>query len=155
MEIRVRKGTEDDVVALVSFLKSLFTLETDFQADTDNYRSGLMLLLEGAGTVLVAEVDGAVVGMVTAQIVVSTSAGGYSVLLEDMFVAAGMRRRGVGTRLLEEVLAWGWEQGARRIQLVAAVSNRGALMFYRQAGLLRSGMTALYGKLADLSPDWA
>jgi GNAT superfamily N-acetyltransferase len=155
MEIRIRKGAENDVVTLVSLLQGLFALETDFQADTDNYRSGLMLLLGGTGTVLVAEANGAVVGMVTAQIVVSTSAGGYSVLLEDMYVAAGMRRRGIGTKLLNEGLAWGWEQGARRVQLVAAASNKGALMFYRQAGLLRSGMTAFYGKLADLSPDWA
>lgn len=155
MGIRIRKGKEGDIVTLVSFLQSLFVLETDFQENTGNYRSGLMLLLGGAGNVLVAEADGAVVGMVTAQIVVSTSAGGYSVLLEDMYVTAGMRRRGIGTKLLEEALAWGWEQGARRVQLVAASSNKGALMFYRQAGLLRSGMTALYGRLADLSPDWA
>jgi hypothetical protein len=48
---------------------------------------------------------------------------------------------------LEQVIVWGSGQGAHRIQLVADVTNIGALMFYRQAGLVTSRMTALYGKL--------
>jgi GNAT superfamily N-acetyltransferase len=85
--------------------------------------------------------------MVTVQIVVSTSVGGYSILLEDMYIASGFRRKGIGSKLLAHVLAWGSEQGIRRVQLVADVTNIGALMFYRQAGLLTSRMTALYGTL--------
>jgi ribosomal protein S18 acetylase RimI-like enzyme len=91
--------------------------------------------------------------MVTAQIVVSTSVGGYSVLLEDMYVASGFRRKGIGSKLLAHVLRWGSKQGIRRVQLVADVTNIGALMFYRKAGLLTSRMTALYGKLEVILPD--
>jgi GNAT superfamily N-acetyltransferase len=156
MDVRIRRGREGDIETLAALIGRLFEVEKDFQGDADNYRAGLRMLIDGAASaVFVAEAGGSVAGMVTAQLVVSTAAGGHSVLLEDMYVAAGMRRRRIGTKLLEEVLAWGWERGARRIQLVAAASNTGALMFYRQSGLLTSGMTALYGKLADLGPDWA
>jgi ribosomal protein S18 acetylase RimI-like enzyme len=64
-----------------------------------------------------------------------------------MYVASGFRRKGIGTKLLEQVIVWGSGQGARRVQLVADVTNIGALMFYRQVGLLTSRMTALYGTL--------
>ncbi|HAR49730.1 MAG TPA: GNAT family N-acetyltransferase, partial [Smithella sp.] len=112
-------------------------------------RAGLQLLLadQRVRTIFVAEAAGMVLGMVTAQIVVSTSSGGYSILLEDMYVDAGFRRKGIGTKLLAQVLVWGSAQGAGRVQLVADVTNIGALMFYRQAGLLTSRMTALYGTL--------
>jgi GNAT superfamily N-acetyltransferase len=134
---------------MVTFLYHLFAIEKDFATDADKHRAGLQLLLAEtyARAIFVAEADGNVVGMVTAQIVVSTSSGGYSILLEDMYVASGFRRKGIGIKLLEQVLVWGSGQGARRVQLVADVTNIGALIFYRQAGLLTSRMTALYGTL--------
>jgi len=147
--IRIRKGEPGDIETMVTFLYHLFAIEKDFATDADKHRAGLQLLLAEtyARAIFVAEADGNVVGMVTAQIVVSTSSGGYSILLEDMYVASGFRRKGIGIKLLEQVLVWGSGQGARRVQLVADVTNIGALIFYRQAGLLTSRMTALYGTL--------
>jgi len=154
MRILIRQGEARDVEILVTFLQELFTLEKDFAADTENQRAGLLLLLSNPGeaAVFVAEADGAIVGMVTAQIVVSTSIGGYSILLEDMYVSSGFRRQGVGSKLLEQVLAWGSERGASRVQLVVATSNARAFRFYRQAGLLKSHVTAFYGKLDVMNP---
>ena len=149
MNIRIRKGEPGDIETMVTFLHHLFALEKDFAIDADKNRAGLKLLLADTRirTIYIAEEAGKVVGMVTAQIVVSTSSGGYSILLEDMYVASGFRRKGIGTKLLEQVIVWGSGQGARRVQLVADVTNIGALMFYRQAGLQTSRMTALYGTL--------
>jgi GNAT superfamily N-acetyltransferase len=149
MNIRIRKGEPGDIETMVTFLHHLFALEKDFAIDADKNRAGLQLLLadQHAKTIYIAEAAGKVVGMVTAQIVVSTSSGGYSILLEDMYIASGFRRKGIGTKLLEQVIVWGSGQGARRVQLVADVTNIGALMFYRQVGLLTSRMTALYGTL--------
>jgi len=147
--ICIRKGEPGDIETMVTFLYHLFALEKDFAIDADKNRAGLKLLLADTRirTIYIAEEAGKVVGMVTAQIVVSTSSGGYSILLEDMYVASGFRRKGIGTKLLEQVIVWGSGQGARRVQLVADVTNIGALMFYRQAGLQTSRMTALYGTL--------
>lgn len=153
MDIVIRRGETGDLERLAAFLQQLFMSETDFAADTAKNRAGLGLLLMNpeAGTIFVAEAAGIVVGMVTAQLVVSTSAGGYSILLEDMYVAPGYRRKGVASRLLAQALAWGSERNARRIQLVAAEANTGALWFYRQAGLRKSQMTALYGLLDNIN----
>lgn len=157
MNIRIRKGENRDIGILVTFLRYLFAIEKDFTIDADRHRTGLHLLLAEphASTIFVAEADGVVVGMVTAQIVISTSIGGYSILLEDMYVASGFRRKGVGSKLLEQVLVWGSEHDARRVQLVADTANTGAFRFYRQAGLLESHMTALYGKLDAINSNSA
>lgn len=155
MNIRIRRGEARDIEILISFLHNLFALEKDFAIDDDKQRAGLQLLLEQrrAAVIFVAEADYAVAGMVTAQLVVSTATGGYSVLLEDMYVENGFRRLGIGSKLLGQVIAWGYEQGARRLQLVAARTNTPALRFYRQAGLRKSNMTALYGELDVIDPD--
>ncbi|MFZ2395455.1 MAG: hypothetical protein WAW09_04130, partial [Smithella sp.] len=86
--IRIRKGEPGDIEAMVTFLHHLFALEKDFVIDADKNRAGLQLLLadQRVRTIFVAEAAGMVLGMVTAQIVVSTSSGGYSILLEDMYV---------------------------------------------------------------------
>lgn len=157
MRIFIRQGEDRDVEILVKFLQDLFTVEKDFATDAESHRAGLLLLLANPGeaAVFVAEADGVVVDMATAQIVVSTSIGGYSIVLEDMYVSAGFRRKGVGSKLLENVLAWGSERGARRVQLVVATANARAFRFYRQAGLLKSHMTAFSGKLDVMTPDFS
>lgn len=160
MNVRIRKGNDQDIETLVTFIEDLFAIEKDFATDADRHRAGLRLLLAEPhvrATVFVAEAEGdsAVVGMVTAQIVVSTSVGGYSLLLEDMYVAAGFRRKGIGTKLLQRVFVWGVERGACRVQLVAAAGNTEALRFYRRAGLLKSHMTALYGEMDAINPTLA
>jgi GNAT superfamily N-acetyltransferase len=155
--ICIRKGEPEDIETMVTFLHHLFALEKDFAVDADKNRAGLQLLLAEplSRAIFVAEAYGDVVGMVTVQIVVSTSVGGYSILLEDMYIASGFRRKGIGSKLLAHVLAWGSEQGIRRVQLVADVTNIGALMFYRQAGLLTSRMMALYGTLDAINKKLA
>jgi len=150
MDLIIRKGEHRDIEILATFLQYLFAIEKDFTIDADRHRAGLQLLLADprTRTIFVAEANGGdLVGMVTAQIVVSTSIGGYSILPEDMYVASEYRRNGVGSKLLEQVFVWGSGHGAQRVQLVAGASNTGAFKFYRQAGLLKSHMIALYGKL--------
>jgi GNAT superfamily N-acetyltransferase len=157
MNIQIRKGEPGDIEVLVTFLYHLFVIEKDFTIDADTHRAGLRLLFAEphTRTIIVAEADDVIVGMVTAQIVVSTAVGGYSILLEDMYVDSGFRRKGVGSKLLEQVLVWGAERGARRVHLVADRANTRALGFYRQAGLMKSRMTALYGKLDTIAPHMA
>lgn len=153
--IQIREGEDGDIEKLMTFLRQLFSIEKDFTIDADKHRAGLRLLLATpeTSTIFVAEADGTVAGMVTAQIVVSTSVGGYSVLIEDMFVASGFRRQGIGSKLLGRVIIWCCEQGARRIQLVADTENAAALIFYRKAGLMKSRMIAFYGTPDVISPS--
>jgi GNAT superfamily N-acetyltransferase len=120
----------------VALVGELFALEADFRPDPVRQRRGLALMLEDRlrRTVLVAEGAGQVFGMVTGQLVVSTSEGAASVWVEDMVVAEGARRSGVGRRLLRAVEEWGAARGATRLQLLADRENLRALRFYEARG---------------------
>ncbi len=93
-----------------------------------------MLEEPGRRAVLVAERAGRVVGMVTAQLVVSTAEGAPSALVEDMVVDAPWRGLGAGRALLEAIEAWALERGATRLQLLADRENAPALAFYGRMG---------------------
>lgn len=132
----IRSAARSDLDALVSLLGVLFSIEADFRPDPERQRRGLLRALtdpDRAG-VLVAERAGAVIGMVTAQLVVSTAEGGASAWIEDMVVAAPERGRGVGRRLLEAIEAWATARGASRLQLLADRDNAPALAFYARLG---------------------
>jgi GNAT superfamily N-acetyltransferase len=120
----------------VALLGELFAIEADFRPDPERQRRGLALLLEDRlrRAVLVAEVGGGVVGMVTGQLVVSTSEGAASVWVEDMVVGEGARRAGLGRRLLLAIEQGGAARGATRLQLLADRENLPALRFYEARG---------------------
>ena len=132
----IRAAEERDLEVLLGLLQALFSIEADFRPDPDRQRRGLALLLAepARAAVLVAERRGAVVGMVTAQLVVSTSEGGPSGWVEDMVVAEAERGRGLGRRLLEAIEAWAHARGATRLQLLADRENAPALAFYARLG---------------------
>lgn len=135
-EVAIRPATRGDLPALVRLLAMLFSIEADFRPDAARQRRGLLCMLaDPAGrVVLVAGRDGAVVGMVTGQLVVSTAEGGPAALVEDMVVAPEQRRQGIGAALLRALEAWALERGARRLQLLADRHNAPALRFYERAG---------------------
>jgi GNAT superfamily N-acetyltransferase len=130
----VRAARRADVNELVRLLAVLFSIESDFRPDAERQRRGLALLFDDPWrcAVLVAERGGAVVGMVTAQLVVSTAEGAPSALIEDMVVAAPERGRGVGAALLRAVETWAAPRGALRLQLLADRENAPALAFYER-----------------------
>jgi GNAT superfamily N-acetyltransferase len=81
-----------------------------------------------------------VIGMVSGQLVISTSQGSPSVWVEDMIVNRQYRAQGVGRLLLEAVLGWAKEQGATRAQLLVDLDNLSALGYYDHLGWQASRM---------------
>ena len=146
----IRQATPADIETMIALLKELFRIETDFTIDEVRQQRGLELLVAGdvrQCRVLVAEIDGEVVGMCTAQVVVSTSEGGPAALVEDVVVSEKWQRRGVGTRLLEEMQAWAGSVGITRLQLLADQDNRPAFEFYETQGWNPTRLVCLRKKL--------
>jgi ribosomal protein S18 acetylase RimI-like enzyme len=54
--------------------------------------------------------------------------------IEDLVVAGGMRRRGVGRRLMRAAAAWARTRGAGQLVLTVWAGNRDAARFYRALG---------------------
>jgi ribosomal protein S18 acetylase RimI-like enzyme len=135
-ELAVRPARPEDVDALIALLGDLFSIEADFHPDPDRQRRGLALLLDdrARAIVLVAERGRRVVGMVTAQLVISTAEGAPSAWVEDMIVDAAERGRGLGRALLAELERRAAALGATRLQLLADRENGPALGFYARLG---------------------
>lgn len=142
-EALIRTARQEDLPALTALLAELFTIEQDFSPDTTRQRRGLALLLaDERATVLVAEVAGQILGMVTLQSLISTAQGGWVGLLEDLVVASAWRGEGLGSRLLAAAQEAADNQGLSRVQLLVDEDNHSAKGFYRNQGLRRTHLQA-------------
>ncbi|MBC8006577.1 MAG: GNAT family N-acetyltransferase [Prolixibacteraceae bacterium] len=134
-DLTIDRARPADIPALANLLATLFAIEKDFTADADRQLRGLELLLrepeERAAIFVARGPDHAVIGMVSAQLVVSTAEGASSAWIEDVVVSAPHRGLGVARRLLEAALDWASRHGATRAQLLADRANLPARDFYR------------------------
>jgi GNAT superfamily N-acetyltransferase len=130
-------ATLQDVPQLVQLLNILFGIEQDFRADPEKQERGLRKLLatpENAVIMTARDAHGNVIGMVSAQLVISTAEGAYSAWIEDMVIAEGWRTQGIGRRLLSSALDWARSRGATRAQLLVDLDNEPALGYYDHLG---------------------
>ncbi|MDU9049286.1 MAG: GNAT family N-acetyltransferase [Candidatus Electrothrix sp. Rat3] len=134
-KILIRRAREEDLTGLVFLLEVLFSIEKDFTFNADTQKRGLRLLLQRPDTaVLVAERQGRIIGMCTAQLLISTAEGGLSTLVEDVVILPAWQAQGTGRRLMDAIAEWSALQGATRIQLLADRNNTRALGFYNRIG---------------------
>lgn len=145
VQVTVRRARQQDLPVLTQLLTVLFAIEVDFHPDPAKQLRGLQMMLEDEERrcVLVAESDNKIVGMCTAQLVVSTAAGGFSGWIEDVVIFPEYRHQGVGRQLLNAIESWCYGRGAVRVQLLADRENQPALHFYAQTGWQRTQLTAL------------
>lgn len=145
MDILIRPAQPEDMPQMCDLLAELFTIEADFTPDVEKQVRGLSMLLtaqSGTSLVLVAEKDGAVVGMASVQTLVSTAEGGRVGLVEDVIVERKFNGQGIGTLLLKRVIEWSLDRKLKRLQLLADKYNLTALDFYNRRGWQ---MTSLVG----------
>ncbi len=130
--VLIRPARPDDIDAMVHLISLVFLIEADFTVDTEKQRRGLTLFFENpvGRCLLVAEYRRQVVGMCSAQLLVSTAAGGWKALVEDVVVAEAFRGRGIARRLLAGLEEWADRHGVRRLDLLADRDNAAALAFY-------------------------
>jgi GNAT superfamily N-acetyltransferase len=144
---QIERASSTDLAAMVKLLQALFTLEQDFTPNPQRQQAGLQRLLENSqsASVWVARLPtGTVVGVCTAQLVISTAQGSYAVWIEDVIVAQPYRGGGIGKALLQHALDWAAQQGATRAQLLIDKQNLLAFSFYQQLGWRDTQLQALH-----------
>ena len=83
--------------------------------------------------VLLAVEEGKIIGMCSLSIVMG--AGIFkNAYLEDFVVSEAARGKGVGDLLWQEMLAWGREKGARRMEFTCGNGREAAQDFYKKHG---------------------
>lgn len=81
---------------------------------------------------VLATVDGAPAG--AGQVTLDGELAGVF----DVVTSEAMRGRGIATRIVERLLAWGWEHGATHAYLQVEAGNASALRIYRRFGFATS-----------------
>ena len=137
MDFSIRPAKEDDIPRICDLLSALFSIEADFTADREKQARGLNLLLQdrsGSSLVVVAETEGAVIGVCSMQTLISTAEGGLVGLIEDLIVQDRYRGNGIGSQLLAWIYRWCMTKNISRLQLLRDAANDQALDFYNQNG---------------------
>lgn len=149
MKAKIRNAQHNDLNALVALLEELFRIEADFAVNPERQRKGLSMMLDGCSKhrcVIVAEIESRVVGMCTAQTLISTAEGGLVALIEDVVVSPEYRGKGIGRQLMESIEVWCITLGITRMQLLADRTNFSALDFYDEIGWHPTRLTCLRRK---------
>lgn len=154
--IQIEGACEADIAALANMAGKLFALEPDFHADVLRQERGFRALLAACDRAVVfvarSVKEREPVGMLSCQLVISTAEGGYSGLLEDLYVSPPFRARGIASGLVAAAEAWCGERGATRIQLLADFGNESGLAFWSRVAYEETRMVCRR-KILGREPD--
>ena len=136
-EMGVRPGTEGDLDELIELNEAVAEEGVHIAAEAPIDRQakrGVYASMINAtdAAIFVADMSGRIVGMV--------GISGTGVAELGMYVATDLRRRGVGSALLEAAIAWAKEHGAYKISLDVWPHNEAARNLYRKYGFLEEGL---------------
>jgi GNAT superfamily N-acetyltransferase len=132
----VRSIAYHDVAAAIELLRGgSLALEYEDGSRIDDYWSAVLETRARRGDVLVAELDGAVVGVL--QVIIFQHfqyAGGWCCEIESVHVGANVRSQGIGAALLAAAEELARACGCYRIQLTSRNVREEAHRFYRANG---------------------
>ena len=133
--MNIRKGTENDMPAVLGLIKELAVFEKEPEAVVVTVDE---LLRDGFGNnplfhTFVAERDGEVIGMALFYYRYSTWKG-KTIHLEDLIVKEEFRGTGAGSALYREVIQFAAIEKVRRVEWVVLDWNTPAIKFYEKSG---------------------
>jgi GNAT superfamily N-acetyltransferase len=137
-EISVAPATRDDVPAICEMLRELAAAlhrPSEIKSTPDaiaRFGFGASPAFEA----IIARHAHAPVGLAIYFLEFSTWRGERGVYLQDLYVAQGMRRFGVGRRLLSAVAERARSQDARYMRLSIHAENIDGLRFYQRLGFI-------------------
>ena len=94
-------------------------------------------VLDGGGRIVVARVDGTIVGMGT--VIVAAALSSRIAHVEDVVVDAAARGRGVGERLMHELIGIARAEGAHEVALTSHPRREAANRLYQRLGFELGG----------------
>ena len=133
MLIRPARGGEVD--ALVSTYEWLFAAPGSRPPQWDAAKAAMRLraaIESEEAEVLVADHEGAVVGICTVYDDIDSVRFGRRAWVEDLAVDPDHRSQGAGKALLDAAKAWGRARGASRLELESAEARSDAHRFYER-----------------------
>ncbi len=135
-QIIIRKAVEADVAVILSLIKELAVYEKlshEVTATEEILRNSLFGKKSFAEVIL-AEYNGETAGQALFFHNFSTFLGRPGIYLEDLFVRPQYRGKGIGKKLLMEVIKIAKERKCGRVEWVVLNWNEPAINFYKSLG---------------------
>ncbi len=146
MAMIVREATIEDYKAICKLFDELDAYHVELEPETFQAFDGLPRPLERVTSFLeeqdkafyVVTDDGVIVGFLNCELATSSSYPMFRprrfVRIDNVFVTASQRRRGVARSLIEEAKKWGKSKSADKLQLSVYATNQGAIKAYQHLG---------------------
>jgi len=134
----IRAAGLDDTALLLAFIAELADYERlgDAMVATDTQLREALFGARPAAEALIAELDGAPAGFALFFQNFSTFLSRRGIYLEDLYVRAACRRRGVGRALLQAVASIAVTRGCGRLEWSVLDWNQDAWRFYESLGAM-------------------
>ena len=135
MNITFKPAAQRDADLLVGFMRGLYAHD-QIAFDEQVARTGLAQLLadESLGRVWLIEANGEAAGYVVLTYGFSLEYHGRDAFIDEFFIAAEWRGRGVGLRALEFVAAFCRDEGIAAVHLAVDHANARAQAVYQRFG---------------------
>ena len=141
-DIIIREAKTSDLLTIGKLTLELIeamgnTEGIDIKLIAENCRS---LLSEANSHILVAEIEGIVVGFVNFTTRKTILHRGLSGLIDELIIAKGYRGKGIGKQLLSSAIEKSRQLGCCEVEVSTEKTNIKAREFYRQCGFTERGV---------------
>ncbi|MBA7497760.1 hypothetical protein ES704_00492 [subsurface metagenome] len=141
-DIIIREARESDLLTIGKLTLELIeamgnTEGIDIKLIAENCRN---LLNEVNSHILVAEIEGVVVGFVSFTTRKTILHRGLSGLIDELIIAKSYRGKGIGKQLLSSAIEKSRQLGCCEVEVSTEKTNIKARGFYRQYGFTERGM---------------
>jgi len=141
-DIIIREARESDLLTIKKLTLELIeamgnTEGIDIKLIAENCRN---LLSEANSYILVAEIEGIVVGFINFTTRKTILHRGLSGLIDEIIIAKGYRGKGIGKQLLSNAIEKNRRLGCCEVEVSTEKANTKAREFYRQCGFTERGI---------------
>jgi len=143
METRIRQATQNDLLDIIKLLAGdVFGSQREKYEDPlpPSYLEAFQHIEKDPhNEVYVLEYKGEIVGTVQLSMIPHLShQGSWRAQLESLAIRSDLRRQGLGTAFVNEIIELAREKGARIIQLTSNKARTRAVKFYEKLGFVCS-----------------
>ena len=133
MEVIIREAEPKDAPVIVKLIAALTASSGEHSPLTESYV--VQYLSTSAGTILLAETQGTIVGLLSYSFRPDLYHAAKSCLIEELVVRDDWRGQGVGSALVTELYSRISSQDCAEVSLAVMPDNTGAIRFYKKHGL--------------------
>jgi ribosomal protein S18 acetylase RimI-like enzyme len=140
-DIIIRKANGPDLPIIFELMKELMEAMNDVEGyDVDTVFENCRFLLNDVNSnIMVAEIDGQVVGVIKFTTRKTFLHSGLSGLIDEFVVAKSYRGKGIGSQLINAVIEKCRLLGCCEIEMTTEYENTRAIEFYKKFGFEERG----------------